>query len=115
MSKKAQIGEWIEISSDAPRFWTKIIMQGRGDGSQWVTSIKVKSKLNDSWSDVDGGKTYGANYDKNSKVDIVFEEPVYARVLTIYPQTWYDHISLRFEAVYSNIDIIYSSSNSDDY
>jgi hypothetical protein len=42
----AKEGEWIEICSESPRFWTKITVQGRGDYDQWVTLIKVKSSLN---------------------------------------------------------------------
>jgi hypothetical protein len=80
-----------------PKFWTKLIMQGRGDSDQWVTSIKIKSSLNGIiWQDVDGGKTYPANYNRNEKVNITFDEPVYARVIRIFPQAWDNFMSLRF-------------------
>jgi len=43
------------------KFWTAIIMQGRGDGDQWVKSIMISYTLN--------GKTWKwLNEGKNSKL-----------------------------------------------
>ena len=38
-------GEWIQVSKEEPAMWTDIIIQGRGDADQWVTSFKVAYTL----------------------------------------------------------------------
>ena len=43
---RAQAGLWVEIVTQSPRYFTSIIIQGRGDVSQWVTSFKVQYTLN---------------------------------------------------------------------
>lgn len=52
------------------------------------------------WQDVDGGKTFPANSNRNDKVSISFENPVYARIIRIFPQSWSSYMALRFEGVY---------------
>lgn len=100
------IGHWIQVSQELPKYWTHIIVQGRADyQDQWVTSLKVASTLNGKiWDDVDAGRVFQASKDRNSKVRIKFERPVYARALRIYPQTWNIAIAMRFEAVYVDLE-----------
>ena len=52
------------------------------------------------WMNVENGKVFEANIDTNSKVRIDFNQPVYARALRIYPQSWNTHMSMRFDAIY---------------
>ena len=79
-------------------------MQGRGDADEWVTTFKVGYTLNGViWDNVEEGKVFTANNDRNSKVKISFKDPIYARVIRIYPQTWNGFISLRFDAIYVDI------------
>ena len=76
-------------------------MQGRGNDDQWVTSIKVAYSMdgvNETY--VDEGRVFPACRDRVGKINISFNLPVYARFIKIYPQTWNNHISLRFEAIY---------------
>jgi len=47
------------------------------------------------WEDVDGGKIYTGNTDKDTQVDVIFDTPVEARYIRIYPQTWNGHMSMR--------------------
>ena len=49
---------------------------------------------------VDEGRIFPACRDKATKINIYFNSPVYARFIKIYPQTWNNHIALRFEAIY---------------
>lgn len=39
-------GDWIQVSLHEPKFWTKIILQGSGNNSYWVTSFKVAYTIN---------------------------------------------------------------------
>ena len=64
-------------------------MQGRGNFDAWVTEIKISSSINGvKWEDVDNGKVYQANRDRNTKVRIGFDRPVYSRTIRIYPRKW---------------------------
>ena len=79
-------------------------MQGRVDYPVWVTSIKVAYSMNGkTWDYVENGKVFPANSDTTTKVKITFSEPVYARAIRIYPQTWTGLMSMRFDAIYVDI------------
>ena len=73
-------------------------MQGRGDLDRWTKTLKVAYSLNGrTWSYVDEGAIFQANSDRNSKVPIVFANPVFATTIRLYPQTWHgNNPSLRF-------------------
>ena len=98
---KSQIGESIQVSSEVARFWTGLILQGRGDNEQRVTAIKVAYSMNGKDEVyVDEGRIFPACRDRNTKRYIDFNYPIYARFIKIYPQTWNEYISLRFDAIY---------------
>ncbi len=81
---------------------TSIVTQGRADFDQWVTSYKVQySQDGIYYSDVENGKIYPANGDRNNKVTNYLNQNVFARLIKIIPVTYYGHISLRLE-VYVN-------------
>jgi len=96
--------QWIEVSSLVPVTWTGVITQGRADyDNQWVKSFTVVySDDGKIWKDVDGGKTFTGNTDRNSHVTNMFDTPVKARTLRIQPKTWNKHISMRFEALFTS-------------
>lgn len=98
-------GQWIQVSQEYPKYWTHIITQGRGDHDAWVKSLKIAYTLDGKiWDDVDQGKIFQASKDRNSKVRIKFERPVYARALRIYPQDWHNNqIAMRFDAIYLDV------------
>ena len=76
-------------------------MQGRGDLDQWVKEIQISYTSNgQEWNMVDEGKIFKACNDRNSKMRIMFGQPVIARTIRIYPQSWHNAISLRFDALY---------------
>ena len=81
------------------------MLQGGNNGASWVTSFKVSYSLNGlDWTFVDDEKIFGGNYDATTKVPINFDDPVYARVIRIHPQTWNKaHICLRFDAILADI------------
>lgn len=86
-AKKLEKGEWIQVSQESPRLWRGIIIQGRGDMEQWVTNVKFAYTVNGKgWDGVDGGKVFQCD-DTNmtNKEFILFEKPVYARAIRIYP------------------------------
>jgi hypothetical protein len=94
------VGEWYQLDNGVVGKITGIAIKGRKDHDQWVTTFKVKSKGSDGmWKDVDGGKVYTGNSDRDTKVDVTFDTPVDARYIRIYPQTWNGHMSLRCDII----------------
>lgn len=75
------------------------ITQGRYSTAttyQYVTKWKFKySKDNIIWIDVDGGAEFVGNTDANTKVYQTFANPVLARYIRFYPQTYYNWSSAR--------------------
>jgi len=93
---KNLIGEWYGMDLDVQYHVAGILIQGRGDHTQYVTSFKVMfSEDNSKWHFVDGGKVFAGNTDRWKKLDVKFNTPVFARYIRIYPQTWVEHMSLR--------------------
>ncbi len=57
--------------------------------AQWVTSFKVgvSSDLKD-WNLVESGRIFKGSDDQTTKVIHVFDGPVEARYIRIYPESW---------------------------
>ena len=45
-SHKSQIGEYIQVSPEVPRYYVGLVLQGGGCYDQWVPSIKVAASMN---------------------------------------------------------------------
>jgi len=72
---------------------------------QWVKTFKVQYKgTSETWVDVDGGKIYTGNTDKDTRVDVIFDTPVEGRYVRIYPQTWNSHMSMRADIIVKGVD-----------
>ena len=66
--------------------WTDIILQGRGDVNDWVTSFKVAYSLDGhQWQLAENSRIFEGSYDRQSKRRITFNSPIFARALRIYP------------------------------
>jgi len=94
--KTNQVGEWYQINNDRVGMISGIAMKGRKDYDQWVKTFKVMVKgVSGTWVDVDDGKVFTGNTDRDTQVNVFFDTPVEARYIKIYPQTWNSHMSLR--------------------
>ena len=61
-----RLGEWIQVTSENPRFWKSVIMQGKGNHDQWVKTFQVSYSMNGkTWKKVEGGRTFNANNNRN--------------------------------------------------
>ncbi|KAN0032273.1 hypothetical protein ACTFIV_006155 [Dictyostelium citrinum] len=90
--------QYIVAGSDSVKHFVAISTQGRGDLDQWVTSYKLRYSLdNVNWIEYNNGQVFTANKDRNSIVTINFNPPIKARSIAIHPQTYNNHISLRWE------------------
>ena len=104
-SGKNTIGEWYQIDNGVVGTITGIAIKGRKDYSQWVKTFKVQYKgTSETWVDVDGGKIYTGNTDKDTRVDVIFDTPVEGRYVRIYPQTWNSHMSMRADIIVKGVD-----------
>jgi hypothetical protein len=101
-AKNNAIGEWYQMDNGVVGKITGVAIMGRDvpDHEQWVKTFKVQSKgATGTWTDVDSGKVYTGNTDKETQVDVTFDAPVDARYIRIYPQDWNNHMSLRTDII----------------
>jgi hypothetical protein len=91
------VGQWVQIDTGVVQTIVGVVMQGRRDAAQWVTSFKVMvSQDQVVWDDVQCGRVFNINpNDVNERVKTVFEEPLMARYVRIYPQTWFGFECMR--------------------
>ena len=67
--------------------------------------VKIAYTLNGKlWEYVNKGEIFQANSDRNTKVLIQLSPPVYARTLRIYPELVHNRMSLRFDAIYLDLN-----------
>ena len=96
-AKKNTIDQWYELSLNNPVNVSGMVMKGRLDQPQWITSTKFQYEdENGEFVDVDDGFIFDANYDNKSLVKIFFENPINTKAIRIYPQSWNKHMSGRF-------------------
>eukprot|EP01012_Entosiphon_sulcatum_P008129 TRINITY_DN14306_c0_g1_i1.p1 TRINITY_DN14306_c0_g1~~TRINITY_DN14306_c0_g1_i1.p1 ORF type:complete len:148 (-),score=19.48 TRINITY_DN14306_c0_g1_i1:25-468(-) len=94
------LGEWIQVATVIPQWWTAVDLQGRQDVDQWVTKYKIQTSMDGiTFTDVANGKEFPGCTSRGNVVRTTFP-PVFARVLRIVPTAWVNHISLRFDAYF---------------
>ena len=104
-AKHNTVGQWYQIDNGVVDTITGIAIKGRNDVDQWVKTFKVKVKgTSETWVDVDGGKIYTGNTDRNTQIDVIFDTPVEGRYVRIYPQTWNSYMSLRADIIVKGVD-----------
>lgn len=91
--------EWYEMKLSSARQVGGVAIQGRGDGHpQWITEFKAKYKnAADQWIDVDNGFTFSGAGDNNTTVWALFNTPVVAKSIKIYPTAYYSWPTGRFD------------------
>ena len=103
VAKHSNASQWIQVAADSSKFWKCIIIQGRGNPqkSQYVKEFRLlHSADGDEWEYVENGKIFLGNTDSNTKVKHRFGN-LHTKMLRIVPVSWNDHISLRFDAIYT--------------
>jgi hypothetical protein len=91
---------WYELQLKTPTKVAGVAIQGRGDQRhwQWITSFTAKYKDDsDNWKDVDSGFDYTGASDYSSIVWVPFNTPVTTTAIRIYPKTWNNWYSGRFD------------------
>lgn len=98
--------QWYEMSIDTPTKVTGVAIQGRGEGNdpasawhwQWIQSFTVDYKNSSgAWTPVDNGFIFSGPGDKDSIVWALFETPVNTTGIRVYPKTWNQWPTGRFD------------------
>ena len=56
-SKENRDGQWIQIGCEFPKYWTAVIVRGRGTWDQWVKTIKMSSTIDGkTWRNIEDGR-----------------------------------------------------------
>ncbi|KAM5172820.1 adipocyte enhancer-binding protein 1 isoform 2-T3 [Mantella aurantiaca] len=121
--------QWLEVDTRRTTLFTGIITQGRDSvmHDDFVTSFYVGfSNDSQNWVKYSNGyeeMMFFGNVDKDTPVQTDFPEPVAARFIRVYPQTWNGSLCMRIEVLgcpisnvisyYSQNDVITSSDNLD--
>nr|XP_054767123.1 lactadherin-like [Lytechinus pictus] len=95
---------WVMIDVGQTSLITGIIVQGRHMEHQWVTSLKVSYSLDDFvWTFAlepqCEQQIFPANYDNDTPVTIVFNQPLTARYVRIHPLIWNNDCGMRYEVL----------------
>eukprot|EP00058_Branchiostoma_floridae_P006890 XP_002592378.1 hypothetical protein BRAFLDRAFT_67239 [Branchiostoma floridae] len=87
------IGEWLQVDLGETHHITGSMIQGRHNVRQYVRSYKLKySEDGISWT------TYGSSYAPEKVFGGIYEllsNPIDARYVRFYPQSWYGRIAMR--------------------
>jgi hypothetical protein len=91
-----EVGQYMQIDTGAVQDIRGVVIQGRFQVDQWVTSISLEvSDDGGSWNKVECARIYKANKDQNSRKRIIFRIPLKGRYIRFVVQSWYNHISMR--------------------
>eukprot|EP00057_Strongylocentrotus_purpuratus_P015927 XP_011670401.1 PREDICTED: lactadherin-like [Strongylocentrotus purpuratus] len=105
LARDDDIDKWVKIDLGRTSNVTGVIVQGRFELAQWITSVKVSYSLdNVTWTyalepQCGEQRIYAANYDNTTPETILFPRPITARYVRIHPLTWIGHQAMRYEVV----------------
>ncbi|XP_019622071.1 PREDICTED: lactadherin-like, partial [Branchiostoma belcheri] len=101
-AQASTIGEWLQVDIERMKRVTGTVIQGRHNSDQWVASYKVQYSADGiNWSTYAGSegseKVFPGNTDRSTPVTNLLDNPVEARYVRFYPQSWYNWITMRAE------------------
>jgi len=96
----ANYTDWYQLDNGVEARISGVAIKGRASANEWVTEFSVKSSSNGStWVNVDGGKVFTGNTDRNTQVNVKFNTPVNTRYIRIYPKAISGYMSLRADLI----------------
>jgi len=94
------VHQWYQIDCVVPVRVGGVLMQGRYNADQWITSFQISHSLDGvSWTKLN--RTYDGNHDRDSKETIIFDTTIQARYIRIHPTKWFGHISCRIDLLWA--------------
>ena len=109
------VGEYLQVDLRTVRRLERVATQGRAGGVHWVTSYRIAHSVDGTHYaflyNYDGSETVfaGNSADYDTVVEHEFHRTIVARYVRLYPQTWVDHMSLRWEVYGCDIGRYYFS------
>lgn len=96
--------EWLQVDLGVPAKVTGLMTQGRGDGTEWVTSFLVSYSVDAyHWlyvTDQYGNqRVFEGNTDSYSVKHVYLDDAIIARYLKFHTSQWHRHPSLRVEVI----------------
>ncbi|XP_019622321.1 PREDICTED: lactadherin-like [Branchiostoma belcheri] len=107
------IGQWLQVDLGEMKRVTGTVIQGRNRGAeQWVTSYKLRYSADGTvWTTYPGSDgsdmVFPGNADMNTPVTNLLDNPITARFVRFYPQTWHKHMSMRVEILGCSTDSMF--------
>ncbi|XP_069132853.1 lactadherin-like isoform X3 [Argopecten irradians] len=101
-AKYKSSSEWLKIDLGVAARVTGVMIQGRGDGKEWVTSFKVSYSMDD-YNEEYVTDQYGnhrvleGNTDAYSVKHVYLDRPILARYVKFHTVAWHRHPSMRVE------------------
>ena len=103
-SQSNSIGEYIQVDFRTLRRVERVATQGRNHqtANQWVTSYRFASSIDSTIyefvQNLSGAdQIFDGNFDYNTLIQHDFDPAFVARYVRLYPQTWNNHICMRWE------------------
>lgn len=96
------VGQYLQADLGTVRRVEKVATQGRQNSNQYVTSFRFSYSVTGSdytfiLNDDGSERIFSGNSDQNTIVENAFDSALVARYVRLYPQTWYGHMSMRWE------------------
>ena len=96
------IGQFIQADLGTVRRVERLATQGRRENAQWVTSYKFAYSADGlTYHFILGGtgseRVFAGNSDRDTVVEKIFDVAVAARYVRVYPQTWHNTMTMRWE------------------
>lgn len=89
MAWSLEFSDLFQIDASESVSVSGVITQGRREAAQWVTSFKVRVSSDlKNWVWVECGRVFDGNSDYSTKIFTLFDRPVKARYIRIYPESW---------------------------
>lgn len=97
---EAQGKEYLEMDLGTAQSVAGVVVQGRRDQPQWVTSFQVTASIDGiDWREVGCGMRFEGNGEQNARKKVRFTRPVHAQYLRIYPMSWHGAPAMRAGAL----------------
>ncbi|XP_078660161.1 uncharacterized protein LOC144904888 [Branchiostoma floridae x Branchiostoma belcheri] len=113
------IGQWLQVDLGVIKSVTGTVTQGAFypvyNQYTWVTSYKLgysgDATFWTTYAESDGSdKIFTANTDRKTPVTNLLDNPVDARYVRFYPQSWHIRIAMRVEIIGCNTDNVYCAA-----
>ena len=103
VSRYLYLDQYFQVGNSFPVKFERMILSGRTNFSQWISSFKIKYSLDGlNWVNYKNSQIFPGNTNSIDPVELIFE-PFIARSVRIYPITWSSSIGGHFEFYISQV------------